>query len=113
MKIDELVLEDARRVRDRVLRPHAAVGPDLERQPVVVGALADARVGHGEVDLADRREDRVDRDGADRIALFLVALGRDVAAAALDHQLHVELAVLGEGRDVLLGVEDLDARARD
>ena len=41
----ELLLEDLRGVGDRVLRLHAAVGPHLEGELVVVGLLPDARVG--------------------------------------------------------------------
>src|SRR6185503_15876835 len=40
----ELLLEDLRGVRDRVLRLDRAVRPDLERELVVVGDLPDARV---------------------------------------------------------------------
>ena len=58
----ELLLEDLRGEGDGVLGADRAVGPDLERQLVVVGLLADARVGDREVHLADRREQRVDRD---------------------------------------------------
>ena len=45
-------------------------------------------------------------------ALFvLVALGRHVAAAGLDRQLDVQLALFRQGGDVLLGIEDLDVGA--
>src|SRR5438552_3220481 len=108
----ELLLEDARRLGNRVLRPHAAVGEHLEHQPVVVGALSHACVGDREVHLGDGGEDRVDGDGAHRIALALVAFGRHVPAAHADHQLDVELGVLGEGGAVLVRVQDLDPRAR-
>ena len=54
----ELLLQDLRGVGHRVLRLHAAVRPDLERELVVVGLLPDARVGDRVVDLADRREER-------------------------------------------------------
>ena len=45
---------------------------------VVVRLLPDARVGHRVVDLADRREERVDGDRPDRHRRGLVALGRHV-----------------------------------
>ena len=80
-----------------------------ERELVEVRALTDA----GGVDAVgrapDRREDRVDRDDADRLVLGLVVLGRRVAAAAADRQVHLELRLLLERRDRRLGVEDLDA----
>src|SRR5580700_8929990 len=71
----ELLLQNLGRVGDGVLRLHAAVRPDLERQLVVVRLLTDARVGHRVVDLADRREERIDGDGANRHARRLVSLG--------------------------------------
>jgi hypothetical protein len=61
----ELLLEDLRGVGHGVRGLDRAVRPDLERELVVVGHLTDARVGDGVVHLADRREERVDRDGAD------------------------------------------------
>ena len=91
---------------------HAAVGPDLEHQTIVVGALSDARVGDVEVDLEDRREDRVERHGADRIALFLVVLGRRRSRDRASRPAPSRAAPsFDERRDVLLGIEDLDARA--
>src|SRR5579884_3441361 len=75
----ELADQDLRRLRERVLRVDRAVGRDVERQLVVVGALADA----GGVDLvrdaAHRREDRVHRDDADRVLRPAVQVGRRVA----------------------------------
>jgi len=44
-----------------------------------VGALADARLLHGVGHAAHRREDRVDRDHADRLVGRLVVLRRAVA----------------------------------
>ena len=61
-------------------------------------------------DAADRAEDRVDRDHADRLVRRLVLLGRTVAAAAPDRQVELELGLLVERGDVRVRVEDLDAR---
>src|SRR3954453_11743980 len=101
--------QDLGRLAQRRLRLDGAVGLDVERELVVVRALADAR----RLDLVRHalhgREDRVDRDHADRLVGRLVVLGRRVAAAAPDGEVHLELGLLLERRDVRLGVEDLDA----
>src|SRR5215467_10880852 len=68
---------------DGLLGAYRAIGPDLEVEPVVISRLTDPRLLHEEVGLHDRREDGVDRDHTDRLALVLVALGRDVALAPL------------------------------
>jgi len=46
----------------------ASVGPNLEDQLVEVGDLADAGRLYGVLDEPDRREERIDRDDADRPA---------------------------------------------
>src|SRR5712692_3873310 len=104
----QLLLDDLRRVGDRVGRRDAPVGPHLEREPVVVGDLADARVGDLVVDLLDRAEQRVDRDHPDRLARHLVPLRRDVAAAAPGGHLHADAPALADGEEVVAGVEHLD-----
>src|SRR5262245_44089422 len=71
----ELGDEDLRGLAQRGLRLDGAVGLDVERQLVVVRALPDARLLDGVGDAADRREDRVDRDDADRLVGRLVVLG--------------------------------------
>ena len=85
-----------------------AVRGDVEGQLVVVGALTDA----GRLDLvgdaADRREDGVDRDDADRVLRPTVQLGRNVAAAAADRERDLEPPLVGEVRDLELRVEDLE-----
>src|SRR3954451_12286807 len=106
----QLLDEDLGRLAQRAGRVDRAVGLDLERELVVVGALPDARaldrVGH----TTHGREDRVDRDDADRLVGRLVLLGRPVAAAAPDRHVHLELGLRLERRDVDVRVEDLDAR---
>src|SRR5215210_9167408 len=68
--------EDLGRLAQRVLRLDRAVGLDVERELVVVGALADAGLLDRVRDAAHGREDRVDRDDADGLVGGLVLLGR-------------------------------------
>ena len=60
-----------------------------------------------EVDLLNRREDRIDRNLAERVGLLM--LGRSVAAVAGDPEIHVEDRIgAGQRRDDLIRVDDLD-----
>ena len=84
------------------------VGPDFERQLVVVGLLADAgffdvvpHAGHG-------AEHRVDRNDADLLNLLAVLGGRDVAAAVFDDHLDDERHVGRQRGDEQVLVDDLD-----
>src|SRR4051794_22894142 len=105
----ELLDEDLGGLAHRGLRLDGAVGLDVERQLVVVGALSDARLLDRVRDAAHGREDRVDGDDADRLVGRLVVLGRAVAAAAADREVQLELGLLVERGDVDVRVEDLDA----
>src|SRR5206468_5861055 len=84
------------RVLDGVLGRHRAVGGDLELELVEVGALPDTGGVDVVADAAYGREDRVDRDHADRRLGPLVALGGDIAAAAGDGQRHLEPGTLAQ-----------------
>ena len=96
----------------RVPRGDRRLGLDIEHQPVEVGALLDTGGLDAVGDLEHRRVDRVDRDAADLGADDLVRRGRDVAAAALDDQLDLELALLGQGGQLEIGVVHGDAGGR-
>ena len=110
-EVDEdrhVVLQQLRGLADGILRRDRAVGPDFESQLVVVGHLAETRGLDGEVDLAHRRVDRVDRDVADRQILVEVPVRADIAAAGLQPHLDVELAALADRGDVHVAVEHFD-----
>src|SRR5258708_28356548 len=104
----EVVLEDGGGLLESVVRRDAAVGPDLEDELVVIGDLADAGVLDRIADEADRGEERVDRDDADGLVFLLVVLAGAVAAAGLDLDLGLEGALVVEGADDLVRVDDLD-----
>jgi hypothetical protein len=99
-------------LRHRVPRLRRGLGLDVDDQPVEVRALLDTGRLDLVGDLEHRRVDRVDRDPADLLLTGLVLVGGDVAAAALDRQLQLELALAVERRDVQVGVVHLDARRR-
>ena len=104
--------EDGGGLGQRVVRGDAAVGPDFEDQLVVIGALADAGVLHRVFDAGDGRENRVDRDDADRLVGMFVFVAGGEAAADLDLEFDVKLLLLVERADVLLGIDDFDALRR-
>src|SRR2546421_2511707 len=106
----ELANQNLSGLADRVAGIERAVGRDVQDQLVVVGALTDAGSLDVVRDAADRREDRVDRDDADRMLGPPVQLGGNVTPAAADRQRHLELALVGQVRDLEVRVEDLELR---
>src|SRR6476661_6437563 len=101
--------EDLGRLAQRGRRVDRPVGLDVERELVVVGALADAGLLDRVGDAPHRREDRVDRDDADRLVGRLVLVRWTVATATADRQVQLKLGLPVERRDVHVRVEDLDA----
>src|SRR6187397_2572679 len=108
----ELTNEDLGRLADRIARFDRAIGRDVEDELVVVRAQTDARGLDLVGDPANGREDRVDRDDADRGLGPAVQLGRDVAAATPDGERDLQLALVRDMRDLELR-ESLDVGGRD
>src|SRR5438067_742553 len=98
--------------RWRIATRPRAVRRHVEARLVVVGALTDTRRFDVVRDATHRREDRVDRNDADRVLGPAVQLRRDVAAAAPDRQRHLELALLGQVRDLEVLIQDLELGRR-
>src|SRR5882757_7081072 len=100
--------------RHGVTRPHGLLGLDIDDQLVEVGALLDTGRLDLVRDLEHRAVDGVDRDTADLLAQLLVLHGGDVAATALDGQLHLQLALAVQRGEDEVGVVHLDTgRGRD
>ena len=108
-EVPEVLLRQRGRVGDGVFRRDGAVGLDRYGEPVVVGALADAGLGHREVGPADRIVDGVDAHQVDRQRpVGRVHLGLDVATALVHVELHAHVAVVLEREQQVIGVLDRD-----
>ena len=114
LEIDEelqLILQDAGSKSDRVLGGYRAIGLDPERQPVVIRDLAHAGILDPVGDLANRAEERIDRNEADRRVLGPILRRRDIALTVLDGQLHRNPDAAVERADHQFGVHDVDIMA--
>ena len=89
---------------DRVAGTDRRLGLDVDDELSKLCALLDTGgldlVGH----LEDGAVDRVDRHAADLVVGALVLDGRDVAAATLDDELHLQLALVGQRGELSSGL---------
>ena len=74
---------------DRIRRSDGAIGPDFERELVVVGNLAETRGFDGVVALAHRGVDGINGNEPDAEIFVEVLIGGNVAAAALQAHFHI------------------------
>ena len=102
-----MVHQDAGAQRNCIPGVDGAVGPHLQGQLVIVGEITHTGVLNGIVDLLDRSVDGVHRDQADDRLGRLVPVGRDIAPAVGQRQLHVEGGIGAQGGDVVVGIQDL------
>ncbi len=85
-----MVLQDACCKRNRIVRSNAAIRLEFERQFVVIGTVANARVFDFVRHFLDRREQCIHRDEADRRIARTVLRRRYVAFAYFHDQFHVD-----------------------
>ena len=104
----EVLAKNLGRFDQRHFRRDRAVGPDLERELVVVRLLADAGFFDAVANADDRAVDGVDRNDADFLDVLAVLARRDVAAAVFDDHFHHERHVVGERGQDVVRVEHFD-----
>ena len=109
----EVLAQDLGRFDHRHFRMNRAVGPNLQRQLVVVRFLSDACLVDRVADTNHRAEHGVDRDDADLLHVGAV-LGRGyITASVLDHHFNQQRRLFGQiGDDVVL-VDDVDVVVGD
>jgi len=103
-----VIFDQLRGKPERIAGSDGTVGPDLDRQFVVIGDLPETRRFDGVVALADGGVHGIDGNEPDAEVVLEIAVGGNVAAAAFEAHFHVELAAFAYGCDVDLFVENLD-----
>ena len=102
--------EDLGSQRNRLLGGDGSVGPYLKDQLVIIGDLTDPGIFHCIIGLHHRRIDRVHRNHADHGGILFVFLSRNIAAALVEDNLHIQLSALAQGGDVQFRIENLHLR---
>ena len=105
-----MLVDDVGGLDDGVTRADGAVGLHLEQQAVVVSVATNAAGLDGLGAAAYGRVERIHVDDADGIALALVIVTRDVAAANANAHLHGEVRVGAKGADHVVGVHKRELR---
>ena len=111
LKVDEdrhVVLDQLCCQTDRVVGFDRTIGPNFDAELVVFRVLAQARRVNCIVDLLDRRVHRIDRNVTKRQVFIEVALGRNIAAAALEAHFDIERAAIAYRRDMQRRIEYFD-----
>src|SRR5271156_6202505 len=99
-EVDEdvhVIFNQLRGESERIARGDRTVGPDFDRQLVVVGDLSKTRRLDGVVTFPYWRVHGIDGNESNSEVVFEIAVGRNVAAAALQTHFHVELAAFAHG----------------
>ena len=107
-----MVLQQLCRKPQRIRRKNRPVGPDLQRQLLVVGNLTETCSLNQVIHLAHRRVDRVHRNKPDAQVAVEVLIRRNIPTAALQAHLHVDASALGDRADVHIRIQNLDIRIR-
>src|SRR5208282_126956 len=102
-----VIFDQLRRESKRIARSDRTVGPDFNRQLVVIGDLSETRRFDGVVALAHRRVHGIDGNESDAEIVLEILVRGNVTAAALEAHFHIEFAALANGRYVDVLIEHL------
>src|SRR5690606_23737382 len=107
----ELIHQDARRLANRFLGRHNAIGGDVEHELVEVSTLFNPRAFHGVAHATDRAVGGIQNDAADGVGTVVgqrTHVAGNVAAALLHLDLHFQLAGFGERGNDVIRIDDLN-----
>ncbi len=87
---DEIPVENLRGIAHGFMRADGAIGAHFQRQAIQVGRAAHARGINAIRDMAHRRENRIDRDGANRHMRPILQLCRYKTGTELDFHFDIQ-----------------------